>query len=84
MSQDHEHMTIREWIAVLGGALGAFMAILDIQVTNASIREISGALNLDISESGWISTAYLIAEIIVLGSDSINNSKFSKLFLFLM
>ena len=66
MSQEHEHMTIREWIAVLGGALGAFMAILDIQVTNASIREISGALNLDISESGWISTAYLIAEIIVI------------------
>ncbi len=66
MSNDHDHMTIREWIAVIGGALGAFMAILDIQVTNASIREISGALNLDISESGWISTAYLIAEIIII------------------
>lgn len=59
-------MTMREWVAVLGGALGAFMAILDIQVTNASIREISGALNLEVAESGWISTAYLIAEIIVI------------------
>ena len=66
MKQDRDQMTTREWIAVLGGALGAFMAILDIQVTNASIREISGALNLDIGESGWISTAYLIAEIIVI------------------
>lgn len=50
----------------MGGALGAFMAILDIQVTNASLREISGALSLDMSESGWISTAYLIAEIIII------------------
>jgi len=59
-------MTVMQWVAILGGALGAFMAILDIQVTNASIREISGALSLDVAESGWISTAYLIAEIIVI------------------
>src|ERR1700730_7395774 len=59
-------MTWFDWLAVLGAALGAFMAILDIQITNASIREIQGALGLDFSESGWISTAYLIAEIIVI------------------
>jgi DHA2 family multidrug resistance protein len=59
-------MTMTQWLAVFGGALGAFMAILDIQVTNASLREISGALNLSLSESGWISTSYLIAEIIVI------------------
>ncbi len=59
-------MTFANWCAVIGGALGAFMAILDIQVTNASIRDISGALNLSLSESGWISTSYLIAEIIVI------------------
>lgn len=62
----HEKMTFSDWIAVLGGALGAFMAILDIQVTNASLREISGTLGLAMSESGWISTAYLIAEIIII------------------
>lgn len=61
-----EKLTKREWLAIFGGALGAFMAILDIQVTNASLREISGSLSLDMTESGWISTAYLIAEIIVI------------------
>ncbi len=65
-SIQQDRMTTRDWVAVLGGALGAFMAILDIQVTNASIREISGALNLEVAESGWISTAYLMAEIIVI------------------
>ena len=59
-------MSWRDWLAVLGGALGAFMAILDIQVTNASLREISGALSLSVTESGWISSSYLIAEIIII------------------
>jgi DHA2 family multidrug resistance protein len=57
---------LKRWLAVFGASLGAFMAILDIQITNASLREISGALSLDMSESGWISTAYLIAETIMI------------------
>jgi DHA2 family multidrug resistance protein len=59
-------MSRKDWCAVIGGALGAFMAILDIQITNASLREIQGALGLDFSETGWISTSYLIAEIMVI------------------
>ena len=31
-------MGTQEWVAVLGAALGAFMAVLDIQITNASLR----------------------------------------------
>jgi len=40
-------MSLRDWFAVIGASLGAFMAILDVQITNASIREIQGALGLD-------------------------------------
>src|SRR3954468_20201635 len=67
-NKEHTHwrMTWREWAAVLGAALGAFMAILDIQITNASLREIQGSLGLDMTEAGWISTAYLVAEIIII------------------
>src|SRR3954470_11755158 len=65
---DHSNwtMTWREWLAVSGSALGAFMAVLDIQITNASLREIQGALGLDIAEGGWISTSYLLAEMMVI------------------
>ena len=66
MTSIKEEMSWRDWLAVLGGALGAFMAILDIQVTNASLRDISGSLSLGVSESGWISSSYLIAEIIII------------------
>lgn len=36
--------TRRDWIAVLSAMLGAFMAVLDIQITNSSLKDIQGAL----------------------------------------
>jgi DHA2 family multidrug resistance protein len=59
-------ITLRDWLAVGGGILGAFMAILDIQITNASLAEIGGAIGATPSEGSWISTGYLMAEIIVI------------------
>ena len=58
--------SLRDWIAVGSTMLGAFMAILDIQITNASLANIEGAVGASSSEGSWISTAYLIAEIIVI------------------
>ncbi len=59
-------MTAKDWLAVIGASLAAFMAVLDIQVTNASLRELQGSLGLELTESGWISTVYLIAETIMI------------------
>ncbi|QSX30426.1 DHA2 family efflux MFS transporter permease subunit [Shewanella cyperi] len=56
----------RAWIAVAGGLIGAFMAILDIQITNASMKEIQGSLGATLEEGSWISTAYLVAEMIAI------------------
>ncbi len=57
---------LRDWIAVLGGVLGAFMAVLDIQITNASLANIEGGLSASPDQGSWISTAYLVAEIVVI------------------
>jgi DHA2 family multidrug resistance protein len=46
--------------------LGAFMAVLDIQITNASLNQILGSLSATLDEGSWISTSYLVAEIIVI------------------
>lgn len=61
-----DDVPMRNWLAVLGGVLGAFMAVLNIQVVNASLADIQGALGASLDEGSWISTAYLIAEIIVI------------------
>jgi DHA2 family multidrug resistance protein len=57
---------LKTWIAVLGATLGAFMAVLNIQIVNASLADIQGAIGAGIDDGGWISTAYLIAEIVTI------------------
>ncbi len=56
----------RDWLAVFGAILGAFTAILDIQITNSSLADIQGALGASSEEGSWISTAYLMAEVVVI------------------
>ena len=54
------------WLAVIGSIIGAFIAVLNIQITNASLPDIQGAIGAGIDDGGWISTAYLVAEIVVI------------------
>jgi DHA2 family multidrug resistance protein len=54
------------WTMVLGALLGAFMAVLNIQITNASLLYIEGGIGTGVDNGAWISTAYLIGEIIVI------------------
>jgi MFS transporter, DHA2 family, multidrug resistance protein len=54
--------SLTAWIAVLASMIGAFMAILNIQITNASLLDIEG----DVDNGAWISTSYLIGEIVVI------------------
>ena len=56
----------RTWIAVAAAILGVFMSILDIQITNASLKEIFGSLSATQDEGSWMSTAYLAAEVTVI------------------
>jgi DHA2 family multidrug resistance protein len=76
-SSGEKQVTTREWIALFGAMLGAFMAVLDIQITNSSLNDISGAIGSSIDEGSWISTAYLCAEIVAIGISGIMASIFS-------
>src|SRR6195256_4381790 len=59
-------ISTKTWIAGIGATLGAFMAVLNIQIVNASLADIQGAIGAGIYDGGWISTSYLIAEIVVI------------------
>jgi MFS transporter, DHA2 family, multidrug resistance protein len=59
-------VSLRSWIAVLCGVLGGFMAVLNIMITNASLKDIQGALSATLEEGSWVSTSFLAAEIVVI------------------
>lgn len=63
---DPERVSASTWITVFGGVLGAFIAVLNIHITNASLKDIQGALGATLEEGSFISTAYLTAEIVVI------------------
>ncbi|MBS0644813.1 MAG: DHA2 family efflux MFS transporter permease subunit [Acetobacteraceae bacterium] len=57
---------VRIWVTVIGAAIGAFMAVLNILIVNASLSDIQGAIGAGTDDGAWISTAYLVAEIVVI------------------
>ena len=57
---------LRNWIAVLGSLLGAFMAVLDIQISNSSLQNITGGIGATLDEGSWVSLSYLVPEIVVI------------------
>src|SRR6478609_355212 len=46
--------------------LGMFIALLDIQIVSASLKDIGGGLSAGADETAWVQTSYLIAEIVVI------------------
>ena len=57
---------LKTWIAVGGALTGAFLAVLNIQITNASLPYIEGGIGTGGVYGTWVTTAYLIGEIIVI------------------
>jgi DHA2 family multidrug resistance protein len=65
-NQNTDQVPLKTWIAVIGATLGAFLAVLNIQIVNSSLADIQGAIGAGIDDGGWVSTSYLITEIIVI------------------
>ena len=51
-SSVNETVSAKTWMAVSGATLGAFMAVLNIQIVNASLANIQGAIGAGIDEGG--------------------------------
>jgi MFS transporter, DHA2 family, multidrug resistance protein len=65
-SQPEPRATAADWIAVAAGSLGALMATLDISITNSALPQIQGEIGATGTEGTWISTGYLMSEIVMI------------------
>ena len=55
-----------EWMAFLAITIGAFVALLDIQIVASSLNQIQAGLGASVDEIQWVQTSYLIAEIVAI------------------
>ncbi len=58
--------TAKKIFAFASMCVGIFIALIDIQIVSASLRDIGGGLSAGDDETVWVQTSYLIAEIIII------------------
>ena len=52
LAKASEAVSAGTWIAVIGATLGAFMAVLNIQIVNVSVADIQGAIGAALTTAG--------------------------------
>jgi DHA2 family multidrug resistance protein len=64
--QSGEQASVQDWVAVLAGSLGALLASLDISIVNSALPQIQGEIGASGTEGTWISTGYLVSEVVMI------------------
>ncbi len=71
-------VSLKTWVGVFGATLGAFMAVLNIQITNSALFPIEGGIGTGGANGAWITTSYLIGEIIIIPLTDFLSRVFSR------
>src|ERR1700733_14194858 len=56
----------RRLLIVVAAMIGAVLEVLDTSITNVAVPQMMGNLGATLSEIGWVSTGYIISNVIVL------------------
>ncbi|USB34860.1 MFS transporter [Paenibacillus sp. YPG26] len=59
--QENEAVQRRRWLILIAVNLFTFMATLDGSIVNIALPEISSKLSLDVAQTEWVATSYLMA-----------------------
>jgi DHA2 family multidrug resistance protein len=58
--------TTNKWVVTVSIAFGSLMAAIDTSIVNVALPQIRGAVGATIEEITWVSTAYIIATVLVM------------------
>jgi len=54
------------WLLLVGFALAALLEVLDVSIINPVLPTMAGTLGCTVEEIGWVSTAYILANVVFL------------------
>lgn len=57
---------VNKWLVTVSIAFGSLMAAIDTSIVNVALPQIRGAVGATIEEITWVSTAYIIATVLVM------------------
>jgi DHA2 family multidrug resistance protein len=58
--------SVNKWLVTVSIAFGSLMAAIDASIVNVALPQIRGAVGATIEEITWVSTAYIIATVLVM------------------
>ncbi|HEY3265799.1 MAG TPA: DHA2 family efflux MFS transporter permease subunit [Armatimonadota bacterium] len=61
-----EYTSFTRWIILVTVMLGTILEVLDVSIVNVSIPDMMGNLGATLDQISWVSTAYIIANVIIL------------------
>ena len=66
------------WLILIGLILAAIMEVLDTTIVNVSLPQMAGNLGATSEEIGWVSTGYILSNVIVLPLTAWLSSRFGR------
>jgi MFS transporter, DHA2 family, multidrug resistance protein len=61
-----QHKPVNKWIVTVAVSFGTLMGAIDMSIVNVAIPHMQGALGASIDEITWVSTGFIIANVIVM------------------
>jgi DHA2 family multidrug resistance protein len=62
----HEPPQVNKWIVALSIAFGSLMATIDSSIVNVAIPHIRGSVGATVEEVTWVTTAYVVAMVLIM------------------
>jgi DHA2 family multidrug resistance protein len=78
MGDDGEELSPYRWIILIGLITAAILEVLDTTIVNVALPQMAGNLGATTQEIGWVSTGYILANVIVLPMTAWLASRFGR------
>jgi DHA2 family multidrug resistance protein len=70
--------TQSRWLILLGLILAAIMEVLDTTIINVALPQMAGNLSTTTQEIAWVSTGYILSNVVVLPMTAFLNARFGR------
>jgi DHA2 family multidrug resistance protein len=74
----HEELVPYRWIILVGLITAAILEVLDTTIVNVAMPQMAGNLGATMQEIGWISTGYILSNVIVLPMTAWLSGRFGR------
>jgi DHA2 family multidrug resistance protein len=78
IAQEEEELSPYRWIILVGLITAAILEVLDTTIVNVAMPQMAGNLGATTQEIGWVSTGYILSNVIVLPMTAWLSSRFGR------